>query len=216
MKSRMLQAMLLWATLQPGLVAAQTTPGGPPVAPPASPGRAAPTAAPVPAGPPSATSDNPGAAVDADYKLGVADRVRVNVYNEPDLSGDFAVSANGTLSLPLIGDMAVVGDTASQVVVKVQRRLADGYLKDPHVSLEVLTYRPFYIMGEVNKPGEYPYSNGLTVLNAVAAAGGFTYRANKSKVYIRHSGSDKDDAARIAPGLQIQPGDTIRIGERYF
>lgn len=151
-----------------------------------------------------------------DYRLGIADQVRVSVYNEPDLSGQFAVNANGMLSLPLIGDVSVAGRTAGEVGREVERRLADGYLRDPHVSLEVLTFRPFYILGEVTSPGEYPYSSGLTVLNAVATAKGFTYRANKKRVFLKHSGSDKEISTPLRPDLQIEPGDTIRIGERYF
>lgn len=199
----------LLATM-PCVVEAQTTPGGPVTAP------AAPMGAPRGGAAAAAGGADSAAPVLQDYKLGIADQVRLTIYNEPDLSGEFTVNASGLLSLPLIGDVSVLGDTASQVVSKVQQKLADGYLKDPHVSLEILTYRPFYIMGEVNKPGEYPYANGLTVLNAVAAAGGFTYRANKHNVFIRHAGSDKDEKMSIQPGLQIAPGDTIRIGERYF
>ncbi len=152
----------------------------------------------------------------SDYKLGVADHVRMTVYNEPDLSGDFTVNANGVLSLPLIGDVQAQGLTGSQIVDIVQKKLADGYLRDPKVALEVLSYRPFYILGEVTKPGEYPYSNGLTVLNAVATAQGYTYRANKKRVFIKHAGSSTEENLKVSPDLQVQPGDTIRIGERYF
>ncbi len=165
------------------------------------------------------TTANTDAAIEStgsDYKLGVNDKVRVLVYNEVDLSGEFEVNAAGNLSLPLAGDVKAEGRTPGEVTQDIQARLAAGYLKDPRVSLDVLTYRPFYILGEVTKPGEYPYSNGLTVINAVARAEGFTYRANKRKVFIKRAGTGAEQEFVMAPGLQIQPGDTIRIGERYF
>ena len=151
-----------------------------------------------------------------DYKLGVADKVRVIVYNEPTLSGEFTVSDNGALSLPLIGAVQAGGRSTREVMAEVQARLADGYLRDPRVSLDVLTYRPFYILGEVTRPGEYPYSNSLTVMNAIARAEGFTYRANKRKAFIKRAGQPDEKEIELTPGLQVMPGDTIRIGERYF
>ncbi|MDG6745886.1 SLBB domain-containing protein, partial [Staphylococcus aureus] len=98
----------------------------------------------------------------------------------------------------------------------IEAKLADGYLREPRVSMDVLTYRPFYIMGEVTKPGEYPYSNGLTALNAVARAEGFTYRANKRKVFIKRFGETTEQQYKLDPSVVVYPGDTVRIGERYF
>lgn len=155
-------------------------------------------------------------AADGNYRLGVADKVRIIVFNEPSLSGEFAVGDNGTLSLPLIGDVKASGRTAREVVGDVEARLADGYLREPRVSLDVLTYRPFWILGEVSKPGEYAFASGLTVMNAVARAEGFTYRANKRKVFIKRSGESQEQAVKLTPDLQVYPGDTVRIGERYF
>lgn len=157
----------------------------------------------------------PAAETSGDYRLGTADKVRVIVYNEPTLSGEFTVSDNGTLSLPLIGDVPANGRSPREVASDIQAKLADGYLREPRVSLDVLTYRPFYILGEVTKPGEYAYSNGLTALNAVARAQGFTYRANKRKVYLKRAGESAEKEVNI-DGLEIRPGDTLRIGERYF
>ncbi len=157
----------------------------------------------------------PAAESSGDYRLGTADKVRVIVYNEPTLSGEFTVSDNGTLSLPLIGDVPANGRSPREVASDIQAKLADGYLREPRVSLDVLTYRPFYILGEVTKPGEYAYSNGLTALNAVARAQGFTYRANKRKVYLKRAGESAEKEVNI-DGLEIKPGDTLRIGERYF
>lgn len=151
-----------------------------------------------------------------DYRLGVADKVRIIVFNEPTLSGEFYVNANGALSLPLIGSVPARGATPSEVATVIQTRLANGYLKNPQVSIDVLSFRPFYILGEVGKPGEYPYSSGLTVLEAVATAQGFTYRANKRKVFIKHPGQAGAVEEKLTSDVAVQPGDTIRIGERHF
>ena len=173
----------------------------------------------APAAPQAITTASPTAGlakVDSDYRLGVADKVRIIVFDEPSLSGEFLVNANGSLSMPLIGDVQDAGSTASAVTEAIKKRLADGYLKQPQVSIDVLTFRPFYILGEVNKPGEYPYSSGLTVLNAVATAQGFTYRANKKRVVVKHSGETEESKQKLTPDLQVRPGDTIRIQERFF
>ena len=151
-----------------------------------------------------------------DYQLGSADKVRIIVFDEPTLSGEFSVNANGALSLPLIGDVPVRGLTPTQVTAKIRDTLKGGYLLEPKVSIDVLTFRPFYILGEVNKPGEYPYSSGLTVDAAVAMAEGYTYRAEKKKVLIRHAGEELAQKMRITPDLRVHPGDIIRIGERYW
>lgn len=151
-----------------------------------------------------------------EYKLGDGDKVRMTVFNEPTLSGEFAVSANGTLSLPLIGDVTAIGRSPGEVARDVQSKLAEGYLKEPRISMEVASYRPFFILGEVGAPGEYPYRNGLTAMNAIATAKGFTARAAKGIVYIRSAGAASEVAYRLTPDLQIWPGDTIRLGERFF
>jgi len=151
-----------------------------------------------------------------DYKLGVGDKVRLTVFNEPTLSGEFAVSANGTLSLPLIGDVDVSGKGPNEIGSLVQTKLADGYLREPKVSVEVTTYRPFFILGEVKSPGQYPYSSGLTVMNAIATAQGFTPRSDRHTVYIRKAGSAEEAPYPLSPDLRVMPGDTLRLGERYF
>lgn len=150
------------------------------------------------------------------YKLGARDKVRILVFNEPTLSGEFSVNSNGALSLPLIGEIEAVGKTTEQLKQDIETALADGYLREPQVSIDVLSFRPFYILGEVSKAGEYPYANGLTVLNAVATAEGFTYRAEKRVAHIRREGESEEKAYELTPDLRVQPGDTIRIGERYF
>ncbi|MBO9709897.1 MAG: polysaccharide export protein [Caulobacter sp.] len=164
---------------------------------------AAPTAAPIDAG-------------QLDYQLGAGDKVRITVYGEPNLSGEFFVSSAGVISLPLVGDVKAAGLTVAAFQDAAQKALSDGYLKDPRVAAEVLTFRPFYILGEVMKPGTYPYTSGLTVLNAVATASGFTYRANKNVVFIKHNGETNEVKQELTPSTTVAPGDTIRIGERFF
>jgi polysaccharide export outer membrane protein len=153
---------------------------------------------------------------DAPYHLGPGDKVRVTTYGETELSGEFNIGASGSVALPLVGEVGAAGETPAELERNIEQALKKGYLNDPHVTVEVLTYRPFYILGEVNKPGEYPYSNGLTVYNAVAIANGFTYRANKHRVYIRSKDSKVEKSAPLTTETIVSPGDTIRIGERYF
>jgi len=161
---------------------------------------------------------SPVAATDTsqDYQLGVSDKIRVTVYNEPNLTGEYPISPSGNISLPLIGEIAANGRTVAAVRQEVQERFADGYLRDPKVTIDIVTFRPFYILGEITHPGELPYSDGMTVLNAVATAQGFTYRANKKYVFIKHKGEATENRVLLTPDLRVLPGDTVRIGERYF
>jgi len=166
--------------------------------------------------PASAGAASAAASSNLDYVLGVADRVRVTVYDEPALSGEYPVNANGTISMPLIGEVPAAGVAAGMLRERIEKALANGFLTAPRVAIDVLTFRPFYILGEVTKAGEYPYSASLTVMNAVATAGGFTYRANEKWVYIKHAGKPGEEKVRLTPDLLVQPGDTIRIAERFF
>lgn len=150
------------------------------------------------------------------YTLGSSDKLRITVFGHQDLSGEFEVDGTGSVSLPLIGQMKAQGLTTAQLEQSIATSLANGYILNPRVSAEVINYRPFYILGEVGTPGTYPYTNGLTVQNAVAAAGGFTYRANKRVVYIKSMDSDREIAYELTPMTVVKPGDTLRIGERIF
>ena len=150
------------------------------------------------------------------YHLGAGDKIRVLVYNEPQLGGDFSVGTDGEMSLPLIGNVPVAGKTIEQVSRDVQARLADGYLRDPRVSMEVQTYRPFFILGEVRAAGQYPYLSGLTAMNAIATAQGYTPRAARRTVRIRRFGDQYEQEYVLTPDLRILPGDTIRLTERFF
>lgn len=151
----------------------------------------------------------------ADYRLGVADKVKVTVFNEATLSGDFLVNSDGSVAVPLIGNVPALGRSAVELQKAIEARFSDGYLKDPRVVVEVLTYRPFYIYGEVTRPGEYPYSNGLSVLKAVALAQGFTYRADQRKIFLKRTAAGGQEV-RVSADEPIQPGDTIRVAERFF
>lgn len=165
---------------------------------------------------PGLAGDDGVARVVPEYRLGPADKVRVNVFGEEALTGEFLVGGSGRISLPLIGEIQAEGLTISELQENIAAALREGYINEPRVNAEVLNYRPFYILGEVNTPGEYPYTNNLTVLNAVATAGGFTYRADTRRVYIKRADGVGEVAFPLTTATQVAPGDTIRIGERFF
>ncbi|CAN7294300.1 polysaccharide export protein [Phenylobacterium sp. LjRoot225] len=152
----------------------------------------------------------------SDYRLAIQDRVKVTVYNEPTLSGEFLVNADGALAYPLIGNVPAQNKTATELQAAIKLRLADGFVRDPSVAVEILSFRPLYIYGEVNAPGQYNYTSGLTVLNAVALAKGFTYRADQRRIFIKRSDGSGKAEARVLPDAPVAPGDTIRVAERFF
>lgn len=147
-----------------------------------------------------------------EYRLGAQDRVQVTVFNEPNLSGDFQVDGEGNVTLPLIGDVRVGGATIREAERAIADKLYPDYLLNPRVSVQVVNYRPFYILGEVKKPGSYQYAAGLTILQAVAMAGGFTYRARQSEITLLRTG----ERSQVSPNTVMLPGDIIEIPERYF
>lgn len=151
----------------------------------------------------------------AEYKLGPGDQLRITVYNEPELTGPFVVGSQGTIAYPLVGEVRASGLTVPEFSEALRVAL-EVFIRNPNVSVEVANYRPFFILGEVQRPGTYPYSANLTVLNAVATAGGFTYRANRSRVYIRHASDAEEHAYPLTIATPVLPGDTVRIGERLF
>lgn len=155
--------------------------------------------------------------VDASYRLGSGDRVRVTIYGQPELTGEYAVDGGGQMSFPLVGQLRAGGLTAAELEAALAAKLAPDYLKNPSISVEVLTYRPFYIVGEVRTPGSYPFVSGMTVLNAVALAGGFTYRARETSFYVTRTAED-GSKAKLSTGADatILPGDIITVRERYF
>jgi len=151
------------------------------------------------------------------YRLAAGDRVRVMVYGHEDLSGEFEVDGGGRLSLPLIRDIPAVGLSLRELEAAITEKLKPDYLRDPQVSAEVLNYRPFYIVGEVQSPGSYPYVNGMTVINAVAVAGGYTYRAKRNHVNIvRNTEAGDKEEIDATPETIVLPGDVIEVPERFF
>lgn len=162
------------------------------------------------------TATGTAAAGDEHYRLGTGDKLRITIYGEEDLSGEFLVDSSGQVQLPLVGQVKAAGLTLHDFMAEVTTAFQDGYLRNPKVSVEVVNYRPFYIMGEVNKPGEYPYEHGLTALQAVALAGGFTYRADDDDVYVRRANSKSEVRLPADDTTKIYPGDVIRISERIF
>ena len=154
--------------------------------------------------------------VDSAYRLGSGDKLALRVYGEDALGGEQAVGPDGTISVPLIGAVDAAGHTVGDLANTVRNRLSDGFVRNPSVTITVVSYRPFFILGEVNRPGKYEYVKGMSVLDAVATAEGFTYRARKSHVFLKREKADQEVRVDLVPQLLVQPGDTIRVGERYF
>lgn len=152
----------------------------------------------------------------SEYVLGSGDQLRIIVFGEENLSGEFVIDSRGFVSMPLIGEVEAGQKTIRDFQRSVENKLLDGYLKDPRVSAEMLNFRPYYILGEVTTSGEYPFSNGLTVLNAVATAGGFSYRANTKSIYIKRAGEQNEVQYPLTVSTAVRPGDTIRVAERLF
>jgi polysaccharide biosynthesis/export protein len=152
----------------------------------------------------------------ASYVLGPNDRIRLKVYGESDITGEYEIDSSGNVSVPLAGHLKAAGLTTRQLERSITSALSKGIVRDPRVNVEIALYRPYYILGEVKKSGEYPYRLGLTVMDAIASAGGFTYRANENKVYLRRSGGGVEEIYALDAPVPVFPGDNIRIPERYF
>lgn len=150
------------------------------------------------------------------YALGAGDKLRITVYNEPDLSGEFEVNGEGYVSVPLIGQIKVIGQTTNEVQTLLTQKYGKDYLVNPSVSIEVTNYRPFFIIGEVNRPGGYPYVNGMTIINAVALAGGYTPRANHDRIKVKHGSDSADQQQQVKEDAAVLPGDVIEVPERFF
>ncbi len=152
-----------------------------------------------------------------EYKLGSGDIVKITVFNQEDLSGEYTVNGAGNISLPLINLINAKDLTVKQVEQAICDKLKPDYLLNPRVSVQVLNYRPFYILGEVKEPNSYPYVDGMTFRNAVAIAGGFTYRAKEDHVrVIRGNNNDPKHEDILNIDERVQPGDVIHVEERFF
>jgi protein involved in polysaccharide export with SLBB domain len=150
------------------------------------------------------------------YKLGTGDRLRITVFGETSLSGEFALDGAGTIAYPLLGQVVAKAKSTIELRDEIQIRLGTEFVRSPKVSVEVINYRPIYILGEVTRPGEFAFVEGLGALALIAKAGGFTYRANQKILFIRHESDTQENAYALTGSLVIRPGDTVRVGERYF
>ena len=149
-------------------------------------------------------------------KLQSGDKIRVTVFGEEKLSGEFDIDPNGFVSLPLAGTMKAAGQAKIDLEKAVAEKLKANFLKNPRVTVDVASYKPFYVLGEVQRPGEYPYKSGLNVVSAMAVAGGSTYRASATHVMIQRSGETELKEHILDPSVMIRPGDVVRVPERYF
>ena len=152
----------------------------------------------------------------SDYTTGSGDRLKVTVFGHSDLSGQFLIDGSGSIAMPLIGDIAIGGFTVREIEVAIVAKLVPDYLKNPRVSVEVLNYRPFYILGEVKRPGSYPYVSGMTVITAVALGGGYTYRARENNIFITRATDQKRLKQAAKQNTQVLPGDIVEVPERFF
>lgn len=153
---------------------------------------------------------------EGDYLLDTGDQIRILVYDEPDLTVKRLITDDGKINFPLVGSIYVTGKTTRQVQKLVHDGLKGDYLLNPSVQVDIITYRPFYIHGEVKKPGAYPYQPGLTVDQAVALGGGFTQRASTSKMYIKKAFAAQESRKKVTLINSVGPGDTIIIEQSFF
>ncbi len=160
----------------------------------------------------AAAEDEP----ESDYVLDSGDKLRVTVFGEEDLSGEFEIDGKGRIYMPLIGAVKVGGKTLQGAQGEIINLLKPDYLKNPKVSIEVMNYRDFYILGEVNSPGNFPFQNGLTVINAIALAGGYTGRASKENITVVRTKDPEQKETRIGLEEVVNPGDILRVKQRLF
>jgi len=152
-----------------------------------------------------------------EYRLGGGDGLRLIFYGEDKLNGEYRIGGDGMLALPLIGQVKAEGLTIPELQTAIAAAYSrGGYLLDPKVAVEVLEYRPFFILGEVNAPGQYPFIPGMSVRQAIATAKGYTYRARQGTAMITHWQETNEVPYAVQPGTKVTPGDTIRVPERHF
>jgi polysaccharide export outer membrane protein len=155
-------------------------------------------------------------AVVSEYRISTGDKIKITTFGEDRFSGEFLVHGGGKITFPLFGDISAAGLTAPELAGVIKNRLAPDYLRDPQVTAEIISFRPVYVLGEVARPGQYPYSEGMTMYALIAQAGGFSYRANHKRAYVRHDGQTAEQMLDIESSTPIMPGDTVRIGQRIF
>jgi polysaccharide export outer membrane protein len=155
-------------------------------------------------------------AYDAAYKLDAGDRLRIVIYGQEGLTNTYSIDAGGSITLPLIGSVPAHGRTPAGLAAEITARLRNGYIREPSVAVEIEAYRPFFILGEVAAPGQYPYVPNMSVESAVAIAGGFSPRARRDRVTLTHSDARGSIRTIVPLGTPIGPGDTVLVGERWF
>jgi polysaccharide biosynthesis/export protein len=153
---------------------------------------------------------------DAAYHLDAGDKLRVVVYGQEGLTNTYAVSAGGSITMPLIGSVPARGRTTAGLAAAIAAKLRAGFIREPSVAVEIEAYRPFFILGEVAAPGQYPYVPNMTVESAVAIAGGFSPRARRDSVTVTHTDASGTSRFVVPPGSPISPGDTVLVSERWF
>lgn len=153
---------------------------------------------------------------DATYHLDAGDKLRVVVYGQEGLTNTYAIDAGGSITMPLIGSVPARGRTTAGLAQEIAVKLRNGFIREPSVAVEIESYRPFFILGEVAAPGQYPYVPNMTVESAVAIAGGFSPRARRDRVTVTHTDQSGTGRFVVPPGTSISPGDTVLVGERWF
>ena len=153
---------------------------------------------------------------DAAYHLDAGDKLRVVVYGQEGLTNTYAIDAGGSITMPLIGSVPARDRTPASLAAEISAKLRGGFIRDPSVAVEIEAYRPFFILGEVAAPGQYPYVPNMTVESAVAIAGGFSPRARRDRVTVTHTDASGAGRYVVPPGTSISPGDTVLVGERWF
>ncbi len=165
----------------------------------------------------ASTATRPLPSVDlVEYRLAPGDKLRLDVFREAGFSGEYTINDQGMIGVPEMGDVRAAGKTLAQLRSDLTAVLRRDYVRNARINLDVVSYRPIYILGEVEKPGEYAFAGGMSVYALVAKAGGFTYRANAHVVWIRHAGEASEAAYELTSGASVLPGDTVRIGPRYI
>ena len=199
------QQLVLPAMLKPG--AGRTVVAARPIAPQPV------YAEPMPPGPrPVAMMAEP----EPSYALDSGDKLRVVVFGQEGLSASYSVDTSGRITMPLIGAVDARGMTPAGLQLAIAARLRNGFVREPHVAVEVELYRPFFILGEVTLPGQYPYVPNMTVETAVAIAGGYTPRAFKYKIEISKQVNGLTEKRVVSPNYPVRPGETVHIAERWF
>jgi polysaccharide export outer membrane protein len=199
---------------------AYASPPRPPMAPPARgvwrPSYAAPSQPPYAPVPVVYAAAPPSSSPDAVYRLDAGDKLRVVVYGQDGLTNSYAISASGAITMPLIGSVPARGRTTAALAAEITARLRKGFIREPSVAVEIESYRPFFILGEVAAPGQYPYVPNMSVESAVAIAGGFSPRARRDVVTLTHTDHSGPIRMVVPLGTPMSPGDTVMVGERWF